>query len=231
MKKSVKYTLTLVAMTVVISSLVFSFMAEATDLTVTINETADDGYLWEGTGWDDSQAANLAGAFYVGSYTDMTTGLKFENVTIPKGAIIVTSSLRVYVSGGSGLIDILIYGNDADDAVDWVSELPDAMAKTTASSNWLPTVDGIHNINITSIIQEIVDRDNWSSGNSMKFGLYDNSTPNPPITNVVYTEDLSDGGGNEAQLIVTWTYPPKEDPKIKIKSGALKIKSGTLKIK
>ena len=102
-------------------------------------------------------------------------GVRFLNVTIPQGAKIVSAYVSFLASTASNQdVNLTIYGQDADNAAGFTSTNNDIsnMPKTTASTTW-EIVTAWKNNNtykspdLKSIIQEIVDRPGWSSGNSM----------------------------------------------------------------
>ena len=68
-----------------------------------------------------------------------------------------------------------IYGDDVDDAAAWANttSLPTTITKTTASASVsaLPSAAGLKTIAVTTIVQEIVDRVGWASGNDMRFAI------------------------------------------------------------
>lgn len=112
-------------------------------------------------------------------------GLRFKNIVVPHGAVITAAYLEFTVDEVStGEVTISIAGQAVDNAPAFtttsfnISSRP----KTTAIVNWSPTdwlnVDDVHQTNsITSIVQEIVDRQGWNSGNAMAFMLFGNNTP------------------------------------------------------
>ena len=102
-------------------------------------------------------------------------GVRFLNVMIPQGAKIVSAYVSFLASDNDDHdVNLMIYGQDADNAVGFASNNNDisSMPKTTVSTTW-NIISKWKNNNtyktpdLKSIIQEIVDRPGWSSGNSM----------------------------------------------------------------
>ena len=104
-------------------------------------------------------------------------GVRFTNVTVPKGATIVNAYLTVRARDGTTPAGgTTIYGQAADDpatfstAADW-----NGRTWTTANVSWQPSVwvaDTYYNSpDISTVVQEIVDRSGWSSGQAMAFKL------------------------------------------------------------
>jgi hypothetical protein len=110
------------------------------------------------------------------------SGFRFRNVTIPQGATIVSAIVEVESDGADAndTCNVTIYGDDTDDAAvfstyaDYV-----ARADTTAHIHWdaIPHwFAGTHyqTPDISTVVQEIVSRAGWVSGNSMAILMDDN---------------------------------------------------------
>lgn len=99
-------------------------------------------------------------------------GLRFQNVQIAPGATVVTATITVQV-GKSDDPAVDIYGQAADNAAAFAANVNDisGRARTAAKVDW----DGTNvtanspetTPNIAAIIQEIVNRPGWQSGNSI----------------------------------------------------------------
>lgn len=104
------------------------------------------------------------------------SGMRFTNLTIPQGASITSAYIEFEVDEtDTEATYVTIWGQDIDNALTFSSTAYDITnrTKTTASVAWnnvaiWGTVDEKkQSPSLTSIIQEIVDRPGWSSGNSM----------------------------------------------------------------
>jgi hypothetical protein len=101
-------------------------------------------------------------------------GMRFLNVTVPNGATIDTSYLtfRANTSLGASIDSLYIYGNDVDNAATF-SDKDDfnARALTDAKVQWSPAdwTEGndYNSAEIKTVIQEIVNRAGWASGNAL----------------------------------------------------------------
>jgi len=113
---------------------------------------------------------------------DQIVGVRFPNVNVPSGVTVSDAYIQFTgdaASAGSGdAITLTIKGHDADNsgAFDESGNTFDlsGRTKTSASVNWSPAawsagVSGSaeRTPNLSSIIQEIIDRGGWSSGNDM----------------------------------------------------------------
>ncbi len=121
--------------------------------------TTGDSTVWVGTG---------------SSATASWTGLRFSNITLPRGAVIVSARLEVYSSSNQWIqLGMNIWGNAADNALAFSgSILPSARSRTTAvvahssNENW-NTVGWKVLQDVTPLVQEIVNRSGWQSGNAL----------------------------------------------------------------
>ncbi len=103
-----------------------------------------------------------------------TVGVRFQNVTIPRGAIV--ESAYFTVKGGtldSGSVTLKVQGEAADNALTFSSSKNNisSRSKTGASVTWQPNswVAGspYKTGNLATILQEIVNRSGWQSGNAL----------------------------------------------------------------
>ncbi|MGB1243068.1 MAG: T9SS type A sorting domain-containing protein, partial [Chitinophagales bacterium] len=105
-------------------------------------------------------------------------GIRFNNITIPNGTTIVNAYIQFTVDEtDSETTNLTIYGEDHDDAstFSWEAYNISARIKTSASVDWNPSTWNTVGVagatqqtsNIAAIVQEIVDRGGWESGNSL----------------------------------------------------------------
>jgi hypothetical protein len=109
---------------------------------------------------------------------DQTVGMRFNGVDIPQGATIVDAYVQFQADqANSEPTSLTIRGEDVDDAATFsdVKYNISSRPKTSAGVPWSPgqwsTVgeagEAQKTPDISSIIQEIVDREGWASGNSL----------------------------------------------------------------
>ncbi len=132
-------------------------------------------------------------------------GLRFTSVTIPSGSTITAATLDLDIQSASyDDPDTTIYGDDTDNASTFTTASNNISGRTatTASVTWTasnigagvkPTPD------IATVIQEIIDRAGWSSGNALALIIKGNGT-----TSFLRTRAY-DGTGSPAKLNVTYT--------------------------
>lgn len=171
------------------------------DITEEIPANNNDG-LQYGSSW--FQNYSQFGDNY--SSSNRNWGCHFTSVAVDQGVTIDLANLVVNVTGsaGGGYASGTIYGSDVDNAsTAWSnSYLPSGRTQTSASTAFArPTGTGIHTKNVTAIIQEIVDRAGWASGNDIKLFIINTDTSNRRTI----LEDYNDAGTAEAQLEIDFT--------------------------
>ena len=132
-------------------------------------------------------------------------GFRFPAVSIPDNATITNAYLEVYAKDNrSDATNMTFYGEAADNAVTFTTTANDITDRTTttASVNWpsVPAFAGsttYQTLDISPIIQEVVDRVGWTSGNAIvviattasglrKIKSEDGNAANAPLLHVEY---------------------------------------------
>ena len=126
-------------------------------------------------------------------------GLRFQSITVPQGATITDAYIQFTAEDNdNGSAKVKIYGEDENDADQYSSSDDDITDRTKTSEKvtWnMPswTTNTTYNTpDLTDIVQEIVDRGGWLSGNDMAFIIkpengdrdaytYDASTSKAPL--------------------------------------------------
>jgi type IV pilus assembly protein PilY1 len=138
------------------------------------------------------------------------TGVRFEDVRVPQGVTVTNAYLDFTVADTDAgeVTNLTIYGEDTDTPAAYSATDYDisTRTKTSASVNWntIPTWDTLGETkttpNLTSIVQEIVDRSDWCGGDDMAFiiqgaanGLRTayskDAGSNAPVLRIQYEED------------------------------------------
>ncbi len=101
-------------------------------------------------------------------------GFRFQNVTIPQGATITTAYVQFRAeSSSTENTDLTVFGDDTDNSVTFSnSNKLSTRTKTSASASWQNVANWsggntYQTPELNTIVQEIVDRGGWSSGNSL----------------------------------------------------------------
>ncbi|KKK64338.1 hypothetical protein LCGC14_2985200, partial [marine sediment metagenome] len=166
-------------------------------------ESTDDGTRFNAPGWI-SGAVTLGMGDTSGDASLKIVAVRFPNITIPQGATINSASISFISSfTTTDVIDTIIYGIDEDNTTTFSSD-PTGRTKTTASNTWTvsgSTAEQTHTTSsITTIVQEIVDRGGWVSGNAMGFLIQNNGTTGDKSINLY----AFDNGSKEAVLNVNY---------------------------
>lgn len=157
-----------------------SILASGTEYQVGAN--TDDAY-------DEADLSTIDDGNYVllggvdNADNNITAGFRFTNVLIAQGATIASAELDFNEDWGgnySTQTQVKIYGEDADDCATFSNgSKPRDRTKTTAAldwdsngsqgsiGQWYQDAAAVPPPNISTIIQEIVDRPGWSSGNDL----------------------------------------------------------------
>ncbi len=150
-------------------------------LDLQISDTNDDG--WTHTTdlhrLDDDMRVGTFFLDPVGPDYKHDIVVRFLNVTLPQGAKIDQAHLTftAWATNDETIITAVIYGYDYDNAAAPTSKFQvlnnDLTTASTAWSNMNPwTQDVEYDSNdISAIIQEIVDRPGWASGNALGFRM------------------------------------------------------------
>ena len=195
-----------------------------------VGASSDDCRMWwTGALWEINLTASSLGAGYHRADAQKRgCGMRFTNITIPKGSTIVSAYLTFTANDNYAVtvVNTKIRGDDADDAPTF-SDATDyfARARTTAEVLWDAiaawTAESEYNSpDIKTVIQEIIDRAGWSSGNAIVIfwddhddrsthsdgatragKSYDYDTGECPKLHIEYTEPAAGGARSHGYII------------------------------
>ncbi|QLH07035.1 fibronectin type III domain-containing protein [Nitrosopumilus ureiphilus] len=213
------------------------FSSNFVEVSVRVNASSDDAE-------EDAEGGNSGDMSRTSSDLELTEddgdkqiiGIRFNDISIPQGATIISAGIQFTVDEtDDDVTNLEIRGEAADDSLTFSNVDNDISdrAVTSAFVSWSPvewdTVgesgDDQKTPDMSSVVQEIVNRDGWSSGNSVTFVVtgtghrtaasYDGSSSQAPLLNIQYTQDLTVPGtptnlsatpGN-SQVSLSWTAP------------------------
>lgn len=142
---------------------------------------------------------------------NQNVGVRFQNVTVPDGATITNAYIIFRADEShSTTCTVHIAGDDQDNSAAWSGSYNvSTRAKTTAqtdwsfngSSAWTADVTISNTPSLNAIVQEIVDRPGWVSGNSMSFIFWDQ----PTTTNKRVADPYE--GGYAPELVIEYMIP------------------------
>jgi hypothetical protein len=152
---------------------------------------------------------------------DIESGTRFRNVAIPQGEKINNATLwvrSVYDYPAAGNLVARIYGDNSDDSRAFNDSSSFTRTLTTSYVDWNTSeVNGNqwNNVTVTEIVQEIIDRVGWTSGNSLSLIIRSFSgTPRREFASV-------DGNpAYTAYIDINWGIPPPQDEVDDVQDGA-----------
>ena len=152
-----------------------------------------------GNGSIDLGSSDLELAF---DGNQQAVGILFGNVSVPQGAVINNAQIQFQTDESfSGTVTLTIVGEEVNNSALFTTSNSNVSSRTPTSSSvvWSPpnwTVIGEEGVNqqtvdLSSIVQEIVDRPGWTSGNNMTFiitgtGTNRRTAENDPILTIDY---------------------------------------------
>ncbi|MBN2016048.1 LamG domain-containing protein, partial [Candidatus Dojkabacteria bacterium] len=178
------------------------------------------------SGEDDAEEQNPPGGSMYLTSTDLElvsdgsidqeVGMRFQNITVPPGSTITNAYVEFTADEtDSGTTNLTFYGEDSDDASTFSGSSGDITNRTKTSASvawnnvpaWL-SVGATHQTpNLSSVIQEIIDRTGWASGNSLVIIVdgtgertaesYNGSSSQAPLLVIEY--EAGGGGGGVYQ--------------------------------
>lgn len=177
------------------------------DPTYQIGTSFSDGYVYPAAGYDKTAASLYFGTN--ATPVPISIWLNFPNVTIPTVVTIDTAIIQHTASANYAGVTCkaIIYGEAADSPT-YPTTYADywGRARTAHSSAWTVaawTLDATYDSNdISPIIQEIVSRLGWASGNAIQLFEQDNGS-NISAFRALYSYDGSTT--KCAKLIITYT--------------------------
>jgi len=134
-------------------------------------------------GNDDAEETSSGGMQRTSSDLDISqkhVGLRFTNLEIPQGSTILSAILEVNAEGNStsGSPAVTIRGEDVDSSSQFTSSTNDLTNRSTTSAgeswtlgNYGPDGTWHASPDISSVIQEIVNRSGWAQGNALSLIL------------------------------------------------------------
>ena len=182
-----------------------SFSSLSGEVDISISSSSDDAEEYEnGSTKLTSPDLELVND---GVNNDQTVGMRFTNINIPQGAIITTASIKFTAKDNTGSsTSLIIKGEDVNNSLTFTASDYNITNRltTSASISWNPNAwtSGYveQSPELNSIIQEIVNRSGWQSGNAISILVsgsgkrrswsYD-GTGTPPELHIEYSLDYT----------------------------------------
>jgi len=187
-------------------------MAKAVQVTYTVSQSSDDCFKYYSSGWGFTLTATYFSAGSVNpSFYAYSSGARFQSVMVPQGSNITAAKLifNCRISESGTVVRTNIYGEDIDDASTFTT-LADFNGRTRTGNYtvwdnipaWTANTE-YDSPEIKDIIQEIVDRGGWSSGNDMVMFWEDDGSDNASARRTGKAYDYA-GGSNPPQLQIDY---------------------------
>ena len=154
----------------------------------------------------------------------LTAGMRFQNIGIPKNATIDSAFIMVWSHEGKDAADralITIYGDASDNSPTFTEDSlitdrnsTDATVLWEVAEEW-EIYQPYRTIDLSAIVQELVNRDGWQSGNAMSFifegqdqgpSEVDNAREWEAFENIADPEDGGDGQNHPERVPQLWIY-------------------------
>ncbi len=140
---------------------------------------------------------------------------RFLNVTIPNGAIITSATFKIRGRSGTSTVYSKIRAHDSDDSAQAsVDNKPHTWSLTTAGTDF-DTNGGEgwagvwQSIDVTDVVQEIIDRSGWVSGNALQIVTKDDgSSPTAALEINAHEHGYAPTLDIEYETSLTWSYTP-----------------------
>ncbi|OMH33723.1 PilC/PilY family type IV pilus protein [Motiliproteus sp. MSK22-1] len=155
--------------------------ASTTDVSVRVSSGNDDAEEKVSNGDMNRTSTDLE---LMHESSEQIVGIRFDSVDIPVGSTIVSAKITFEIdeehSESSDDVSIRISAQDSDDPVSFGSSdnniSGSGRPKTTANTSWtITTSPAVNNDlitpDLTSLVQEVVDRSGWAPNNAMVFIL------------------------------------------------------------
>lgn len=141
-----------------------------------------------------------------------TIGVKFNDIAIPSNAIILAASIQFTADNtGADPVQLTIFGENVGNPISYSEDIfydITSRSKTVESAvwdvpEWPDTGDAgpaQQTVDLASIVQAIVNRSDWASGNSMAF-IFEHSGPSIGVTSSSGGREAEAGPGDDAAII------------------------------
>jgi len=174
-----------------------------------------------------------------------TSGTRFESVALPQGQTIYSATWQGYVYPGD-TINTTMYGEAADNSAAFPTaggtvtcpgsnaQCPNGRAKTSSNVSWVTNNSGSYqSVSVTPIVQEILNRGGWSSGNAMTVLTY-SPGPSVPLFGRVFTNVFNTGALLQIVYVtpatniyaIPFTWTDKYDPTGAVYFDGVKVPQG-----
>ena len=161
---------------------------------------------------------------------DQINGLRFKEMTIPPFATINSAKIKfTAVKSDSKDVKLRFFGDDQGDSPQLnESNPPSNRVQTTAAVTWEPAAwiknDEYYTPDLSPIVQEVINRGDWASGNHITFiETYVSGSGSDPKRRA---HRYNSSASKAAELEVTYTAAPPESQKVGLRFASVAIPQG-----
>ena len=138
------------------------------------------------------------------------TGLRYQDVNIPRGAIITKAFLRFNSEGfNADASELTIRAEAIGDSAEFSTSSANISSRTTTSNevewssdnNWPVSGETVTTPDITAVIQEVVDRADWCGRNSLSILIEGDSSSGTSSRRITA---LDEGTGLSPQIVIAY---------------------------
>jgi type IV pilus assembly protein PilY1 len=179
--------------------------AVSPEIITSISQATDDAYEIASTVNSSSTTLKLSQ-----STNAVTLGLRYQDLNIPRGAVITNAYIRFSSSAfNSGATNLNFSGELIGNSITFTDSASNISARTKTSNSvlwdtdndWPVSGENLVSPNLSSIVQEIVDLAGWCGGNSLNI-IVDGEGISTSSERV--TPAFEDGEGLGPQLVVVY---------------------------
>ena len=143
-----------------------------TTLSVSVSQLSDDCLRWDASGFATTSAIYMDAPLSVSG----SSGMRFQNITVPQASVVNSGTFLTiagYITATPSTSATVLKGQDSDTTTTFTNASDfDARPRTVESVSWTladPWTAGVayDSPSIAAIVQAIVDRAGWVSGNSL----------------------------------------------------------------
>ena len=149
----------------------YPIVIDTPDITETVAQDGCDAVWDAGSTWYEGYTQIYGGIS--GTAVQYNPGFRFTTVALPQGCTIDDATLKLKPSFMiNGTPSFKLYVDDVDDAAAFsVSNLAKDITKSTAVASFsVPNTNALE-IDVKTLVQEIVARGGWESGNDLRFAM------------------------------------------------------------
>ena len=186
-------------------------------VTITISDTADDGYAYAFLSGSIATFSTLQNASSVDRVLDISSGgfrrrreafFRFPGITIPMSSTINSATLKPYITGKlggdlPGKIRAKKLNNPSNPSVVADVFSPGTLATNEVNKTFTTAASNYANIDVQPIVQELVNAFDYSS-EAMLFLIKRQSVAASGSQEIGF-EDFTNGASNHAQLVIDYT--------------------------